>query len=63
MRRGPTVDGIGRDLEGIIAESLDPVADVVEELERSRTQVLVNYLPVCAQRATELFARCALDAG
>ncbi|WP_458438903.1 inositol-3-phosphate synthase [Methylorubrum extorquens] len=63
VRRGPTLDGIGRYLEGIIAESPEPVADVVEELKRSRTQVLVNYLPVGAQRATEFYARCALDAG
>lgn len=63
VQRGPTFDGIGRYLEGIVAEATEPVADVVEELKRSRTQVLVNYLPVGAQRATEFYARCALDAG
>ena len=63
VQRGPTFDGIGRYLRGIIAESPEPVADVVAELKRSRTQVLVNYLPVGAQRATEFYARCALDAG
>ncbi|MBB5763488.1 inositol-3-phosphate synthase [Methylorubrum rhodesianum] len=63
VQRGPTLDGIGRYLQGIIEESPAPVADVVAELKRSRTQVLVNYLPVGAQRATEFYARCALDAG
>lgn len=63
VQRGPTFDGIGRYLQGIIAESREPVADVVEALKRSRTQVLVNYLPVGSQRATEFYARCALDAG
>ena len=63
VQRGPTFDGIGRYLQGIIEESPEPVADVVEALKRSRTQVLVNYLPVGAQRATEFYARCALDAG
>ena len=63
VQRGPTFDGIGRYLQGIITESPEPVADVVEALKRSRTQVLVNYLPVGSQRATEFYARCALDAG
>ncbi|MFD6319485.1 inositol-3-phosphate synthase [Methylorubrum thiocyanatum] len=63
VQRGPTFDGIGRYLQGIIEESPEPVADVVEALKRSRTQVLVNYLPVGSQRATEFYARCALDAG
>ena len=63
VQRGPTLDGIGRYLQGIIEESPAPVTDVVAELKRSRTQVLVNYLPVGAQRATEFYARCALDAG
>lgn len=63
VRRGPTLDGIGRYLQGMIEESSEAVADVVAELERSRTQVLVSYLPVGSQVASEFYARCALDAG
>jgi len=32
-------------------------------LERSRTDVLVSYLPVGSQRATEVYAEAALEAG
>lgn len=63
VRRGPTHDGIGRYLEGVIVESSEPVADVVAELTRTGTQVLVSYLPVGSQAATEFYAECALQAG
>jgi myo-inositol-1-phosphate synthase len=39
------------------------VADVAAVLERSRTDVVVSYLPVGSQRATEWYAEKALDAG
>jgi myo-inositol-1-phosphate synthase len=38
-------------------------ADVVEVLRSTRAQVMVNYLPVGSQRATEFYAGCALEAG
>lgn len=37
--------------------------DVVALLKSSRTQVLINYLPVGSQDATEFYARCAIKAG
>ncbi|MCX8103115.1 MAG: inositol-3-phosphate synthase [Candidatus Bipolaricaulota bacterium] len=36
--------------------------DVVTELKRSRAEILVNYLPVGSQRATEFYAQCCLEA-
>jgi len=63
VQRGPTLDGIGRYLEGVVVESEAPVADVAAELRRTGTQVLVSYLPVGSQRATEFYAECALQAG
>lgn len=38
-------------------------ADVVALLKSSRTQVLINYLPVGSQDATEFYAQCAIKAG
>jgi myo-inositol-1-phosphate synthase len=63
VRRGPTLDGLGRYLAGEIAEAEAPVADIAEALRRSRTEVLVSWLPVGAQRATEFYAEAALAAG
>jgi myo-inositol-1-phosphate synthase len=37
--------------------------DVVETLKKSRTDVLVNYLPVGSKNATRFYAQAALDAG
>jgi myo-inositol-1-phosphate synthase len=38
-------------------------ADIVRTLIQTRTDVLVNYLPVGSQKATEFYAACALEAG
>ncbi|HVX91818.1 MAG TPA: inositol-3-phosphate synthase [Xanthobacteraceae bacterium] len=63
VQRGPTLDGIGRYLRDEIEESGRPAVDVTECLINSRTDVLVSYLPVGSQRATEWYANRALDAG
>ncbi len=63
VQRGPTLDGIGRYMAGEIEESAAPVVDVAEALRRSGTEVLVSYLPVGSQRATEYYAEAALAAG
>lgn len=63
VRRGPTLDGLGRYLSGEIAEADAAIADVADILRRTRTEVLVSWLPVGAQRATEFYAEAALAAG
>ena len=63
VRRGPTLDGIGKYMAGRIVEAANDVDDVAGELERSGTEVLVSYLPVGSQQATEFYAEQALKAG
>jgi myo-inositol-1-phosphate synthase len=63
VRRGPTLDGIGKYLRDEINESDEPVADVAAVLRESETDVLVCYLPVGSQQAAEFYARQALEAG
>jgi myo-inositol-1-phosphate synthase len=63
VERGPTLDGIGAFLRDEVEESSAPVADVTEILRRTGTEVLVSYLPVGSQRATEWYAQRALEAG
>jgi myo-inositol-1-phosphate synthase len=63
VRRGPTFDGLGKYLREDIEESDLPVCDVAEVLADSRTDVLVSYLPVGSQQATEWYAEQALEAG
>jgi myo-inositol-1-phosphate synthase len=38
-------------------------ADVVRHLKKSQATILVNYLPVGSQKATELYAQACLNAG
>jgi myo-inositol-1-phosphate synthase len=61
--RGPTFDGLGKYLRDEIEESDAPPVDVAEALERTGTDVVVSYLPVGSQRATEYYAEQALEAG
>jgi myo-inositol-1-phosphate synthase len=63
VERGATLDGIGRYVRGEIEESDRPLADVAGTLRRTRTDILVSYLPVGSQRATEWYAEQALEAG
>jgi myo-inositol-1-phosphate synthase len=63
VRRGRTLDGLGRYLRDEIDESDEPEADVADVLASSRTDVVVSYLPVGSQQATEFYAERALEAG
>jgi myo-inositol-1-phosphate synthase len=63
VMRGPVLDGIGHYVRDDIDVSEDDVADVTAALMQSRTDVLVSYLPVGSQKATEWYAERALEAG
>ncbi|HLH94869.1 MAG TPA: inositol-3-phosphate synthase [Xanthobacteraceae bacterium] len=63
VERGPTLDGLGRYLRDDIEESDSPAVCVSERLAATRTDVLVSYLPVGSQKATEWYASCAIEAG
>ncbi len=63
VRRGPTLDGLGKYLREVVDESGAPEADVTQVLRESKTDVLVSYLPVGSQRAAEFYAERALEAG
>jgi myo-inositol-1-phosphate synthase len=63
VMRGRTLDGIGQYLRDDVELSDEDEADVAAELTRSQTHVLVSYLPVGSQKATEWYAERALEAG
>ena len=71
VRMGPVLDGVADHMKDykddrtfIVANDTQPTkADVVAELKASGTDVLMNYLPVGSQEATEFYAECALEAG
>jgi myo-inositol-1-phosphate synthase len=63
VRRGPTLDGLGRYLRGMIAESDSPPCDVARTLRACEAEVLVSYLPVGSEQAARWYAGQALEAG
>jgi myo-inositol-1-phosphate synthase len=63
VQRGPTLDGIGQYLVGDIVESEETPVDVADALKAAGADILVSYLPVGSQRATEYYAEQALQAG
>ena len=63
VRRGPTLDGLGPHLAGLVEESAEPVDEVAETLRRSGADVMVCYLPVGSERAARWYAEQALTAG
>lgn len=63
VERGPTLDGLGRYLRDVVAESDEAPADVTAVLREARVDVLVCYLPVGSQAAAEYYAERALEAG
>ena len=63
VQRGRTLDGIGSYVTDLVEESLAEEVDVAEELRKARADVVVSYLPVGSQQATEYYAEQALAAG
>ena len=63
VMRGPVLDGIGQYMADDIRCSDGPEVDVAAVLKRTATDVLVSYLPVGSQKATEFYAEQALEGG
>lgn len=63
VHRGPTLDGLGRYLTGVVEEADIGEDDVTAILKATRTDVLVSYLPVGSEEATRWYAERALEAG
>src|SRR5437764_1253155 len=71
VRMGRKLDGIAdhmgdypEDRTFMLADEEQPDQDdVVRVLKETRADILVNYLPVGSQQASEFYAECALEAG
>ena len=63
VKRGTTLDGLGRYYKETIKESDAPAVDVVAELKANKVDVLICYLPVGSEEAAKFYAQCSIDAG
>jgi myo-inositol-1-phosphate synthase len=71
VRMGRVLDGVAEHMADfpqertfVVADRPEPTQDeVVAVLRETETDVMMNYLPVGSQKATEFYAECALEAG
>ncbi|MBI5959586.1 MAG: inositol-3-phosphate synthase [Chloroflexi bacterium] len=63
VHRGMTHDGLGKYLKQKITKAPGPTADIVQILKDTKTDVVVNYLPVGSEQATKWYVEQILNAG
>ncbi|WP_404339671.1 inositol-3-phosphate synthase [Sphingomonas sp. MMS12-HWE2-04] len=71
VRMGKILDGVADhmaeyndDRTFMLADASEPTkAEVIAALRETKADVLMNYLPVGSQEASEFYAECALEAG
>jgi myo-inositol-1-phosphate synthase len=63
VSRGMTHDGIGKYLSDVVTKAPGETDDVVGILRDTKTDVVVNYLPVGSEMATKWYTEQILEAG
>jgi len=61
--RGMTHDGLGKYLSEVVEKAPGPTADIIGILRDTKTDVVVNYLPVGSEMATKWYVEQILEAG
>jgi len=68
VQMGHVLDGVSTHMQeqpkelGFRLSKAKPV-DIVKSLKESKADIIINYLPVGSQQATEFYAQAAIDAG
>jgi myo-inositol-1-phosphate synthase len=63
VHRGMTHDGLGKYLKQRITKAPGETADIVDILKKTKTDVVVSYLPVGSEQATKWYVEQVLEAG
>ncbi|MEW6142361.1 MAG: inositol-3-phosphate synthase [Chloroflexota bacterium] len=63
VERGMTHDSLGKYLSQIIQKAPGPTANIVKILKETKTDVVINYLPVGSEMATKWYIEQVLEAG
>ena len=58
-----THDGLGKYLSQIVTKASGPTDDIIGILKKTKTDVVVNFLPVGSEMATKWYVQQILDAG
>lgn len=62
VQNSEILDGIGEYLKDVVLTSKEKIADPIKILKDSNAEILINYLPVGSQKATEYWANICLKA-
>jgi myo-inositol-1-phosphate synthase len=63
VSRGMTHDGLGKYLSQIVKKAPGPTSDIIGILKETKTDVVVNFLPVGSEMATKWYVEQILEAG
>ncbi len=63
VSRGMTHDGLGKYLSEVVTKAPGPTDDIVGILKDTRTDVVVNFMPVGSEMATKWYVEQVLEAG
>jgi myo-inositol-1-phosphate synthase len=63
VHRGMTHDGLGTYLASVVEKAEGPTDDIIRILKQTKTDVVVNYLPVGSEMATKWYVEQVLEAG
>jgi myo-inositol-1-phosphate synthase len=63
VHRGMTHDGVGKYLKDVVPKAPGSTDDIVGILKRTRTDVVVSFLPVGSEMATKWYVEQILEAG
>jgi myo-inositol-1-phosphate synthase len=63
VSRGMTHDGIGKYLSMEVTKAPGPTANIVQILKDTKTDVIINFMPVGSEMATKWYVEQALEAG
>ena len=63
VHRGMTHDGLGKYLKKVVKKSAASTDDIIGILKKTKTDVVVSYLPVGSEMATKWYVEQILDAG
>ncbi len=63
VEKAEVLDGVGRHFGEKVRISAEPAVDVAEVLKESKSDVLLNYLPVGSRLATQHYANKCLETG
>ena len=63
VQRGMTHDGLGKYLSQVIKKAPGSTVDIVRILKETKTDIVINYLPVGSEEATKWYVEQVLAAG